>query len=91
MRVCLYSFQFPYVYELRFHRNPEFYLLEACVLSCSISLFFMFLGSQICVSTAESIRMSHLDPPIQVQIPSTKIKLQLFPINEQTRLGLEKV
>lgn len=41
-------------------------------------------------SALESIMMPHLDPPIQMQIPSAKIKLQLFPINQQTRLGLEK-
>ncbi|EYU24059.1 hypothetical protein MIMGU_mgv1a026856mg, partial [Erythranthe guttata] len=33
---------------------------------------------------------THLEPQIQIQVPSTKIKLQLFPINEQIRLGLEK-
>ncbi|KAH6796712.1 hypothetical protein C2S52_021266 [Perilla frutescens var. hirtella] len=38
----------------------------------------------------ESIMMPRLDPPIQMQFPSGKIKLQLFPINAQTRLGLEK-
>ncbi|KAG6386732.1 hypothetical protein SASPL_151905 [Salvia splendens] len=32
----------------------------------------------------------HLDHPIKLQVPSRKIKLQLFPINEQARLGLEK-
>ncbi|KAI3461982.1 hypothetical protein Pfo_018645 [Paulownia fortunei] len=38
----------------------------------------------------ESIRMPQLEPQIQLQISSAKIKLQLFPINEQTCLGLEK-
>ncbi|KAL7089870.1 hypothetical protein ACP275_12G004000 [Erythranthe tilingii] len=33
---------------------------------------------------------THLEPQIQIQVPSAKIKLQLFPINEQIRLGLEK-
>ncbi|XP_057806952.1 TSL-kinase interacting protein 1 isoform X2 [Salvia miltiorrhiza] len=42
------------------------------------------------LSSLENIMMPHLDPPIQLQIPSRKIKLQLFPINGQTRLGLEK-
>ncbi|KAK4430644.1 TSL-kinase interacting protein 1 [Sesamum alatum] len=40
--------------------------------------------------TTESITKPHLEPRIQLQVPSAKIKLQLFPINEQTRLGLEK-
>ncbi|KAL8474968.1 hypothetical protein ACS0TY_031406 [Phlomoides rotata] len=38
----------------------------------------------------ESIRATHLEPPIQLQIPSTKIKLQLFPLDESTRLVIEK-
>ncbi|KAL0391521.1 UNVERIFIED_CONTAM: TSL-kinase interacting protein 1 [Sesamum latifolium] len=40
--------------------------------------------------TTESITKPHLEPRSQLQVPSAKIKLQLFPINEQTRLGLEK-
>ncbi|XP_073044592.1 uncharacterized protein [Primulina eburnea] len=38
----------------------------------------------------ESIGITKLQPPAQLQIPSAKIKLQLFPINESTRLGLEE-
>ncbi|KAG8373284.1 hypothetical protein BUALT_Bualt11G0007900 [Buddleja alternifolia] len=38
----------------------------------------------------ESTKKLQLAPQIQVQVPSAKIKLQLFPINEHTRLGLEK-
>ncbi|KAL1567962.1 TSL-kinase interacting protein 1 [Salvia divinorum] len=41
-------------------------------------------------SSLECLMRPHLDPPIKLQVPSRKIKLQLFPINEQTRLGLEK-
>ncbi|KAK4382329.1 TSL-kinase interacting protein 1 [Sesamum angolense] len=40
--------------------------------------------------TTESTTKPHSEPRIELQVPSAKIKLQLFPINEQTRLGLEK-
>lgn len=43
------------------------------------------------MSIAESIRTPGLGSEGDVQAASAKIKLQLFPINEQTRLGLEKV
>ncbi|KAL6558910.1 hypothetical protein OROMI_019260 [Orobanche minor] len=38
----------------------------------------------------ECIRMPHLEPQIKLRILPGKVKLQLFPINEETRMGLEK-
>ncbi|KAL6523730.1 hypothetical protein OROGR_017333 [Orobanche gracilis] len=38
----------------------------------------------------ECVRIPHLESQIKLQILPGKVKLQLFPINEETRLGLEK-
>ncbi|CAA0831857.1 Unknown protein [Striga hermonthica] len=46
--------------------------------------------SRVSQKATESTRMTHLEPQVQLQIPPVKVKLQLFPINEETRMGLEK-
>lgn len=69
-----------YVYYLK----NELYLI-------SFLGYFGLKGSHDNISVAESIRVTHLEPPNQLQIPSTKIKLQLFPLNESIRLVIEKV
>ncbi|PIN07258.1 hypothetical protein CDL12_20178 [Handroanthus impetiginosus] len=60
---------------------------ECMVVSVKKSANGTGFGSQ---NSTESIRVPQLEPQIQLQVSSAKIKLQLFPINEQTRLGLEK-
>ncbi|XP_051127151.1 uncharacterized protein LOC127248706 [Andrographis paniculata] len=41
-------------------------------------------------SVAEKMRTPKLEPQLRKQIPHSKIKLQLFPVNKNTRRGLEK-
>ncbi|KAL3613480.1 hypothetical protein CASFOL_042743 [Castilleja foliolosa] len=40
--------------------------------------------------TTDSVKRPHLKHHVQLQISPAKVKLQLFPINEETRMGLEK-